>query len=142
MERHLWLLVGLFGLLFTVQLVRDDQLLLGVAGGAAFLGVACWLSPWWRGRSLRHAEVQPPTGGSRHVVVYWRPGCRYCARLRWVLRGLPEQVQWVNIWQDPEAAAFVRGVNGGAETVPTVVVDGAPETNPDPVALRDRLRAC
>ena len=40
-----------------------------------------------------------------------------------------------NIWDDPEAAAFVRTVNNGAETVPTVVVDGAVYTNPPPDQL-------
>jgi len=30
----------------------------------------------------------------------------------------------LNIWTDPAAAAFVRSVNGGDETVPTVAVAG------------------
>ncbi len=46
---------------------------------------------------------------------------------------------WVNVWQDADAAAFVRSVNDGNETVPTVVIDGIPATNPDPQAVYDRL---
>jgi mycoredoxin len=38
----------------------------------------------------------------------------------------------VNIWKEPAAAAFVRGVNNGDETVPTVVVAGSALTNPPP----------
>jgi mycoredoxin len=58
------------------------------------------------------------------VVLYWRPGCTYCMmlRLRLLFTRLPYRK--VNIWRDPEAAAFVRSVAGGNETVPTVTVAG------------------
>lgn len=36
----------------------------------------------------------------------------------------------VNIWRVPEAAAFVRSVADGNETVPTVTVAGKPIVNP------------
>jgi uncharacterized protein (DUF427 family) len=35
-----------------------------------------------------------------------------------------------NIWEDPVAAARLRGLTGGTETVPTVVVDGQVLINP------------
>ncbi|WP_462417948.1 glutaredoxin domain-containing protein [Kytococcus sp. Marseille-QA3725] len=73
------------------------------------------------------------------MVVYWHPGCMYCARLRRHLGRRREGARWVNIWQDREAAAFVRSVNGGNETVPTVVLDGEPYTNPDPETVAARL---
>jgi hypothetical protein len=41
----------------------------------------------------------------------------------------------INIWDDPEAAAVVRQVTGGAETVPTVVVGGRAMVNPSPRAV-------
>ena len=47
----------------------------------------------------------------------------------------------MNIWQDAEARAFVRSVNDGNETVPTVVIDGRAHTNPDPALVRQRLEA-
>jgi len=56
------------------------------------------------------------------VVVYWRPGCPYCARLRWGLRRRRVESTWINVWNDPSASAFVRSLNAGNETVPTVVV--------------------
>lgn len=39
------------------------------------------------------------------ITVYWRPGCPFCARLRRQLdrAGLP--ADWIDIWQDPRAAA-------------------------------------
>ena len=36
----------------------------------------------------------------------------------------------VNIWEDPEAAAFVRSVAGGNETVPTVTIGDEVFVNP------------
>nr|WP_131106411.1 MULTISPECIES: glutaredoxin domain-containing protein [unclassified Ornithinimicrobium] len=75
----------------------------------------------------------------RPVVIYWRPGCGYCARLKSSLGAGGDKAVWVNIWQDEEAAAFVRSVNDGNEVVPTVVIDGTPHTNPDPALVKDRL---
>nr|WP_141819847.1 glutaredoxin domain-containing protein [Ornithinimicrobium humiphilum] len=75
----------------------------------------------------------------RQVVIYWRPGCGFCQRLKGHLGKDGERAVWVNIWQDEEAAAFVRSVNDGNETVPTVVIDGVPHTNPQPAMVLERL---
>ena len=56
----------------------------------------------------------------------------YCERLRSILGDAADNAKWIDIWRDEEAAAFVRGVNGGDEVVPTVVIDGVAHTNPDP----------
>lgn len=64
------------------------------------------------------------------IVVYWRPGCGFCSML---LRGLDRAevtYRMVNIWDDPEAAAFVRSVARGNETVPTVAVGEIAMVNP------------
>jgi len=84
-----------------------------------------------------HAEASD--AGHAGVWVYHRPGCPYCARMTWVLNRRAAQARWVDIWQDADAAAYVRSVNGGDETVPTVVVDGLPRTNPSPRAVRRAL---
>ena len=74
------------------------------------------------------------------VTIYWREGCPFCLRLRWAVRKHAGRATWVNIWTDPEAAAFVRTTNeGGFEVVPTVVIDGVPHTNPEPRLVADRL---
>ncbi len=75
------------------------------------------------------------------VTVYWRPGCVYCLRLRWSLGRRARRANWVDIWVDPDAAATVRGINDGNETVPTVVVGGDAWTNPSPARVRDALAA-
>ena len=69
------------------------------------------------------------------LVIYWRPLCGFCQRLLQALEVVGIRATLRNIWDDPEAAAFVRTVNNGAETVPTVVVDGAVYTNPRPDQL-------
>ncbi len=66
------------------------------------------------------------------ITVYWRPGCPFCLRMRWTLRLRRVRAEWVNIYRDPSASAFVRSVADGNETVPTVVIDGEPFVNPPP----------
>ena len=69
-------------------------------------------------------------------IVYWRRMCGFSARLMAALEESGIEVEYRDIWEDPEAAAFVRSVNGGDETVPTVVLpDGRAVTNPPPDAL-------
>lgn len=64
------------------------------------------------------------------VRVYWRPGCMFCGMLRRKLHrtGLP--LEEINIWEDPSAAATVRDIANGNETVPTVVVGTRAMVNP------------
>ncbi len=46
----------------------------------------------------------------------------------------------VNIWEDPTAAATVRGLTGGNETVPTVRVAGQVLVNPTGPAVLETAR--
>ena len=64
------------------------------------------------------------------ITVYWRPGCGFCTSLRRELdrRNVPHHL--VNIWDDPSAAAFVRSVARGNETVPTVAIGDTALVNP------------
>jgi glutaredoxin-like protein len=73
---------------------------------------------------------------TERLIVYWRRMCGFCTRLMGALEEAGIEVEYRDIWEDPEAAAFVRSVNDGAETVPTVVLpDGRTVTNPPPEAL-------
>ena len=64
------------------------------------------------------------------IVVYWRPGCPYCTMLERDLLQSGLAYAWRNIWDDPDAAAFVRSVARGNETVPTVSVGDTSLVNP------------
>jgi glutaredoxin len=74
--------------------------------------------------------MSQPAASAATIEVLWRPGCPYCARLRRGLRraGVPTLER--DIWADPAAAAQVRAVTGGGETVPTVLVGGRALVNP------------
>lgn len=65
------------------------------------------------------------------IVVYWRPGCGFCARLFRQLSNAGIPHERVNIWDDPDAAAIVRAAANGNETVPTVVIGPVSLVNPD-----------
>lgn len=139
--RWLWFpMLAFFGY-FAVTAALDGTWWLAALYLALGAAVSWWISPWQGGRSLRHEEVSGMTEEDRPVVVYWRPGCGYCMRLKASLGDLGEKALWVNIWQDDDAAAFVRSVNDGNETVPTVVIDGTAHTNPSASVVRERLEA-
>ncbi|GHP19341.1 hypothetical protein RN2511_040770 [Rhodococcus sp. NKCM2511] len=65
-------------------------------------------------------------------LIYWRPGCIFCLRLRVALLLRGKNAVWTNIRADAAAAARVRSVNDGNETVPTVFAGSEHRTNPDP----------
>ena len=67
---------------------------------------------------------------NREVTVYWRPGCGFCARLLRDIEAAGFTHRRVNIWDNPEAAQFVRSVARGNETVPTVTVGKKALVNP------------
>ncbi|MFI0977355.1 glutaredoxin domain-containing protein [Streptomyces sp. NPDC021093] len=90
-------------------------------------------------KSIGALEAQRRSAVDGRPVVFWRPGCTYCLRLRIRLGRSARQLHWVNIWRDPAGAAAVRAANDGNETVPTVFVAGRPHVNPDPEWVREQL---
>ncbi|WP_030837584.1 glutaredoxin domain-containing protein [Streptomyces hygroscopicus] len=96
-------------------------------------------SPLMFPRPISTLEARRRSAADGRPVVFWRPGCRYCLRLRIRLGRRARQVHWVDIWRDPAGAAVVRAANDGDETVPTVVVAGRPHVNPDPAWVRAQL---
>ncbi|MGC5019347.1 glutaredoxin domain-containing protein [Micromonospora sp. DT47] len=82
--------------------------------------------------------MNPPTPAQTPITLYTRPGCPYCFLLRRGLRRRNLAFNEVNIWEHPDAAAAVRAVANGNETVPTVNVAGQWLVNPR-AALVDQL---
>ncbi|MFJ9125739.1 glutaredoxin domain-containing protein [Streptomyces sp. NPDC102340] len=107
----------------------------------AFLVLAAVNSPVIFPRSIGAQEAQRRSAADGRPVVFWRPGCKFCIRLRLRLGRSARRLHWVNIWHDPAGAAAVRTANDGNETVPTVVVAGRPHTNPDSAWVREQLPA-
>jgi mycoredoxin len=114
---------------------------LGLVELVAFVALAYAWSPLVFPRSIGAAQAQGRSSQDGRPIIYWRPGCTYCQRLRIRLGRDGRRAYWVNIWADPAGAAAVRAITGGDETVPTVELAGQPHVNPDPSWLRDQLRA-
>lgn len=112
-----------------------------VAALVGFGALAILASPLAFPRAVSDAEAGRRWAAEGRPIVYWRPGCPFCVRLRLRLGRDARRASWVNIWVDPAGAAAVRAVTGGDETVPTVVWGSASMVNPDPRELRQRLRA-
>jgi mycoredoxin len=72
--------------------------------------------------------------------MYTTPWCGYCHRLKSQLKRAGVGFHEVNIEEQPEAAATVARVNGGNQTVPTLVFDdGLALTNPSLAQVLDKL---
>lgn len=131
-------MVACGGILAAVLFTAGEPLL-GVIEFVVFAAFASLQSPVVFPRSLAAAEAQKRSADDGLPVVYWRPTCRYCLRLRFGLGRHARRAYWVDIWRDPAGAAQVRAFTGGDETVPTVVLEGQPFINPEPRWLRHQL---
>jgi mycoredoxin len=74
--------------------------------------------------------------------MYTTPWCGYCRNLKNQLARSGIEMTEIDIERDAAAAEFVMSVNGGNQTVPTVVFpDGSVATNPSAAQVRARLAA-
>jgi len=74
------------------------------------------------------------------LTMYSTQWCGYCQRLKAQLDRAGVAYTEIDIEHSPEAAQFVQNVNGGNQTVPTVVLpDGRAMTNPSINQLLDAL---
>lgn len=81
----------------------------------------------------------PATG---ELTMYTTTWCGFCRRLKIQLAREGIHMVEVDIERDPAAAEFVESVNGGNQTVPTVVFpDGTAVTNPSAKEVKARLAA-
>lgn len=76
------------------------------------------------------------------VTMYSTTWCGYCRRLSSQMDREGISYDVVDIERDEDAAVYVMQVNGGNQTVPTVVFpDGSAATNPSIAEVRQRLSA-
>jgi mycoredoxin len=74
------------------------------------------------------------------VTMYTTTWCGYCSRLKAQMTREGIEFVEVDIELDPEAAGYVESVNGGNQTVPTLVFpDGTAATNPSIREVQTRL---
>jgi mycoredoxin len=132
-------LVAVLGVLLAGRQLAAGSLLLAAVYVVAFGVVAVLVSPRAFPRSVTDASARASSALDGRPIVYWRPGCPYCVRLRTTLGRDAGRLHWVDIWNDPAGAATVRGVTGGDETVPTVVAADRSYVNPAPALVRGLL---
>jgi mycoredoxin len=76
------------------------------------------------------------------VTMYSTVWCGYCRRLKSQMDREGIAYVEVDIEHDPDAAELVMKVNGGNQTVPTVVFpDGSALTNPSLAQVKAQLTA-
>jgi mycoredoxin len=87
------------------------------------------------------SQAAGPHAGQPQLTMYTTQWCGFCKRLKRQLSADGIEMSEVDIEQDPAAAEFVMSVNGGNQTVPTVVfADGSAVTNPSAAEVKQRLR--
>ena len=76
------------------------------------------------------------------VTMYSTVWCGYCRRLKDQMEREGITYQVIDIEDDPNAAELVMSVNGGSQTVPTLVFpDGSALTNPSLAQVKEKLLA-
>ncbi len=79
---------------------------------------------------------------SGQLTMYTTPWCGFCRNLKRQLARDGIDMVEIDIERDEAAARFVMSVNGGNQTVPTVVfADGTALTNPSAAQVKAQLAA-
>ena len=86
------------------------------------------------------AAATPALPAEGTITMFSTTWCGYCTRLKTQLDREGIGYTEVNIEHDPASADYVMSVNGGNQTVPTVVFpDGSAATNPSLAEVKSRL---
>jgi mycoredoxin len=76
------------------------------------------------------------------IIVYGHPTCPALGPLKGLLTQSKVKFEYIDIHQDSVAAARVRAINNGNESVPTLVFpDGSTLTEPTVAELQSKLRS-
>jgi mycoredoxin len=74
------------------------------------------------------------------LTMFTTNWCAFCRRLKSQLAVAGIEIAEVNIEEEPDAADYVMTVNGGFQTVPTLLFpDGSTMTNPSVADVKQRL---
>ncbi len=74
------------------------------------------------------------------VTMYTTQWCGFCKRLKAQLGRVGVEMTEIDIERDEAAAKFVEGVNGGNQTVPTLLfADGTTMCNPSAAQVQAKL---
>jgi mycoredoxin len=108
---------------------------------AVLLLLYAWIiSPMFFPRSADLQVALERAADGQAPLVFWKPGCIFCIRLRVGVGPTGGRVSWVDSSRDKEARALVRSKNGGDHTTPTVMFRDEIRTNPQVEWVRALLR--
>ena len=75
------------------------------------------------------------------IKLYAHPACSMVPVVTAILKGAKVDYVYINIYEDSHAREFVRAVNNGYESVPTLLFpDGSTLTEPSSGALKNKLK--
>ena len=84
--------------------------------------------------------MTPPLPAPGTVTMFSTTWCGYCRRLKSQMQREGIEFTELDIELEPDRAEFVMSVNGGNQTVPTLLfADGSAVTNPSIHEVRARL---
>ena len=132
--------VALAAVVFLLSELVASHRLVGVLAAALLLSYAWVLSPTFFPRSADLDVARRRAAQGEAPVIFWKPGCTYCIKLRLLVGSAGRQASWVDSSLDEQARAVVRSVNGGDHTTPTVMFGEQTRTNPDAAWVRSLLR--
>lgn len=139
--RHRWdtslLICVAAGVILTFGKMHVSSVIIA----AVLVALAVIVSPLFFPRSDSDAAGRELASRNGVPLIYWRPGCSYCLRLRLALGRAGKRAVWVDVSRDGDASARVREFNHGNETVPTVFVGQTGRVNPRPQWVRQQLTA-
>ncbi len=136
-----WLPATAVALAAAVFLEPGAGDVVSVMMGTILLVAAIGLSPLLFPRSLDDTAARAEASARGVPLIYWRPGCTYCFRMRVALGWTGRKAVWVDVSRDDRASARVREANDGNQTVPTVFVGDDAHVNPSPSWVRGQLAA-
>jgi glutaredoxin-like protein len=77
---------------------------------------------------------------TENVVIYGANWCGDCRRSKKFLDERKVAYTWIDVDQNPEAMSFVEKVNGGNQSIPTIVFpDGSTLVEPSNAQLAQKL---
>lgn len=124
----------------AVALLVASSGVVGIVIAVLLIGYAWVVSPAFFPRSADLQVALELAAAGQVPLVFWKPGCAYCIRLRVGVGLAGRRVSWVDSSVDERARTVVRSQNGGDHTTPTVMFGDETRTNPDVDWVRELLR--
>ena len=127
-------------LLGTAAVLLAWSGVVGIVTALLMVAYAWIFSPAFFPRSAELKVAVERAAAGQAPLVFWKPGCIYCIRLRAGLVSTGRRVSWVDSSVDEQAEAVVRTKNDGDHTTPTVLYRDQTRTNPDVGWVRSLVR--